>query len=211
MGRTLRRAVPVVLIATSLLVAGAVTAAAGGAVHQSSGVYQFDDMSHAGEAALTRTDAGITLRLGTAISGELTDFGVLLGEDWSSGDATTVWLVVFNEPGNCVGGCGEDEVIDAATGGANAAEVGLHYGAGHVAGGDHFHAAATLREWDTSGLVFGMPLKDAMGAEIHTVVRSHGPASALSGQQLSAAIHSLMGGCETNTCGDPQFAVFLSP
>lgn len=211
MKRRLLRAGPVGLVAALLLVMGAVSAAAGGAVHQPSTVYQFDDMSAAGEARLTRTANGVSFRMRTAISGELTEFGALLGEDWESGDATTVWFVVFNFPDECIGGCGEDEVIAAFLGFYNDAGVGLHYGTGHVAGGAWFNAAASLREWDTSGRLFGMPLRDAEGAEIHLVVRSHGPASTLSGSELNDALHSVDGGCATNTCGDPQFAVFLAP
>ncbi len=62
-----------------------------------------------------------------------------------------------------------------------------------------------------SGVLFGYGLMDSMAAEIHLVVRSHGPAANLSGQELSEALHSVDGGCTTNTCGDAQFAVFLAP
>lgn len=86
---------------------------------------------------------------------------------------------------------------------------------GHVAGGASFHAGAQLGEGDDGGTLFGLPLVDAMTAEIHTIVRSHGPAADLSGSELAAALHSVDGGCAPefgpNACGDSQFAVFLSP
>lgn len=193
---------------------GTQAAQAAPAVHQDSAVYEFQGMSEVGEASLTRNGSGVTMRISTGVSGELEDFGTPLGVDWTPGDATTVWFIVFNDPGGCIDGCGEDDVLDAIIG-ANRAQVGVHFGTGHVAGGDGFSAAARLNEGDTTGALFGMGLQDATAAEIHLVVRSHGPASALTGQQLSEALHSVDGGCAPdfgpNTCGDSQFAVFLSP
>ena len=167
---------------------------------QSSAVYEFQGMAEVGAASLTRTGSGVTMTIDTTISGELEDFGTPLGVDWG--------------PAGCIGGCGEDDVLDAIFGG-NRAKVGVHYGAGHVAGGDGFAAAAHLQEGDMSGAVLGMGLMDAMSAEIHLVVRSHGPAASLTGSQLAAALHSLNGGCAAadmgpNVCGDSQFAVFTA-
>ena len=204
------RALPVLAVTTGFVLATATAAVAAGAVHQFSDVHLFEDMSVAGDASLVRTGSTVRLNLHTDTHGGLFEFGVPTGPDWEVGDATTVWFVVFNEPGACVGGCGEDEVVDAFLGGANLAGVGLHYGTGHVAG-HHFGASASLREWDVGGRLFGMPLKDAQTAEVHVIVRSHGPAATLSGGDLAEALHSVDGGCGTNTCGDAQFAVFLAP
>lgn len=204
----------VVAAALALGSAGSYVADASRAVHQDAPMQEFVGGAEAGTANLTRTQSGVTLRVATSVSGELEAFGTPLGVDWMSGDATTVWIVVFNDPGNCVGGCGEDDVIDAIFG-DNRAGVGVHYGAGHVAGGATFQSAAHLSEGDDGGALFGLALEDAMTAEIHTVVRSHGPATSLTGAELAAALHTVDGGCAPdfgpNTCGDSQFAVFLSP
>lgn len=205
------RALPVAGVAAALVLGGATAAVAGGAEHQASDVYLFEDMSVAGDATLVRTGSTVRVNLHTHVRGGLVEFGAPVGSDWEVGDATTVWLVVFNNPAGCTGGCGEDEVVTAFLGGPNPAEVGLHYGTGHVAGGHAFSASASLREWDVSGRLFGMPLKDAGRAEVHVIVRSHGSARGLAGAELSAALHDVDGGCDTNTCGDAQFTVFLAP
>lgn len=204
------RGIAISLGAIGLALAGSHAAEAGGAQHQDSAVYRFDNSAEVGAAHLTRNKNGVTMNLWTSIEGALEDFGVLVGEDWTSGDATTVWFVVFNDPGGCIDGCGEDDVLDLFLG-ADRAEVGILRAAGHVAGGAGFNASARLNEGDGDELFAGTPLQDAMGAEIHLVVRSHGPAATLSGPELAAALHSIDGGCGTNTCGDSQFAVFLPP
>lgn len=177
------------------------------ATQQTSAVYKFDDMSEVGKASLKRNASGVTMNIKTAIGGELDELGVPQGVDWESGDATTVWFVVFNDPSGCDGGCGADDV-DAIFG-DNPADAGVHFAAGHVANGSKFTTAGHLNEGDESGLLFGSALEDATAAEIHLVVRSHGPASTLTGQELAEALHSVDGGCGANTCGDAQFAVFL--
>lgn len=189
---------------------GSHVAQAAPAVHQESDVYEFEDMDDVGDATLKRNNSGVTMNIKTAVSGELFDFATPLEVDWQRGDATTVWFVVFNEPWNCSDDeCGEDDVMAAFNG--NPAKVGVHFGTGHVAGGADFNAAASLKEGDMSGVLFGYGLMDSMAAEIHLVVRSHGPAANLTGPELADALHSVDGGCDTNTCGDPQFAVFLAP
>ena len=204
----------VLAAAVGLGSAGAHVADAAPAVHQTSDVTEFVSLADVGSASLNRTPKGVRMNIETAVGGELEDFGTTLGVDWETGDATTVWFVVFNDPGGCVDGCGEDDVLDFFFG-ANRAKVGVHFGTGHVAGDPTFSAAARLAEGDTKGMLFGMPLMDSQAAEIHLVVRSHGPAGALTGQQLAAALHSVDGGCAPdngpNTCGDSQFAVFLAP
>lgn len=198
-----------VAAAAALTLVGTHGVEAAPATQQSSAVYRFDDMSEAGKASLKRNGSGVTMNIKTAIGGELDDFGTPLGVDWESGDATTVWFVVFNDPSQCIqASCGEVDVVDAFLGGDNLAKVGVHFGAGHVANGSKFNAAARLNVGDMSGVLFGVGLMDARAAEIHLVVRSHGPASTLTGQELAEALHSVDGGCDTNTCGDAQFAVF---
>jgi hypothetical protein len=201
-----------------VLAIGAGTALASGAMHQTSDVYRFDDMSDVGDASLVRTNSGVSMTVKSSVEGELTDFGALLGEDFTPGDATTNWWIVFNNPGNCSSGvCGEDDVLDNLFGGdPNNVMVDVLFATGHVAG-SQWRAAARLNEGDTSGSIlplFGLGavgLNNAMEAEIHLIVRSHGPATNLTPDELADAISSVGGGCGTNICGDPQFAVFPAP
>ena len=164
-------------------------------------------------ASLVRTDSGVSMRVSTTVDGELFDlFAGPLGVDWEVGDATTNWFIVFNAPSECTdNACGEDDVRAAATQVNNDPEVGVHFATGHIAGSSLWRSAASLREGDESGLVFGYPLVDAMTAEIHIIIESHGPAATLVPGELAAAIGSINGGCVTNTCGDPQAAEFKPP
>jgi hypothetical protein len=191
------------------------TALAGKAIHQTSDVYRFDNMSDVGDAKLVRTNSGVSMTMESSVEGELTEFGQLLGEDFTPGDATTIWWIIFNNPENCTDSmCGEDDVLAGLIGGdPNKVMVDAIFATGHIAG-SKWGAGAHLNEGDTSGSLrpgFGLEpigLKDAKKAEIHLVVRSHGPASNLTPGELAAAIHTVDGGCGINTCGDPQFAVF---
>jgi hypothetical protein len=165
-------------------------------------------------ASLVRTNSGVSMRMSTTVGGQLFDLfaGPLAGTSWDVGDATTNWFVVFNNPDACSApGCGEDDVQDAATGVNNDPGVGVHFATGHIAGSSNWRSAASLREGDESGMVFGFALEDAMTAEIHVVVRSHGSAANLVPSELAGAIGSLGGGCDINICGDAQAAEFKPP
>lgn len=216
----------VLAVAVSLLaLAGAGSALASGAMLQESDVHRFDTGADVGDAALTRTDSGVSMTIKSAVEGELFEVGIgFLSEFFSKGDATTNWWVVFNNPENCAhplpafgAKCGEGDVIDAALfGDPNDVKVDVLFATGHVAG-NNWRAAAHLSEGDTSGSVLPVlgldpvGLMDARKAEIHVIVRSHGPAENLVPDELAEAIHSVGGGCATNTCGDAQFAVFSPP
>lgn len=214
-----KRMVILTVVALAVVLAiGAGTALASGAMHQTSNVYRFDDMSDVGDAKLVRTNSGVSMTIKSSVEGELMDFGVPLGEEFTPGDATTNWWIIFNNPLNCSDViCGEDDVLDNLFGGdPNDVMVDVIFATGHVAG-SQWRAAAHLNEGDTSGSLLplfeldAIGLNDAMEAEIHLIVRSHGPATNLTPDELSEAISSVGGGCGTNTCGDPQFAVFPAP
>ncbi|MGI8977336.1 MAG: hypothetical protein ACR2GS_11525 [Thermomicrobiales bacterium] len=134
------------------------------------------------------------------------------------GDAVTLWWVIFNDPEACAHGegglrCGAGDLLlfggDAAVGGT------LLYGAGHVVGPDgHGYFSSFLATSDTAR-VFGQGpgLTNPQGADIHFVVRTHGPAQpGLVGAQLE----SFGGGCNNApegagtagdfACADLQFA-----
>jgi hypothetical protein len=203
------------LLSVAILAAALVApASAGPAIHQTVDVNDFSGtLVTADGASMIRTDSGVSMRVRTTVGRELFDlFDGALGEDWEVGDATTAWFVVFNDPDKCSDGvCGENDVQDAAIGEDNGSEVGVHFATGHVAGSSRWRSAASLQEGDVSGMVFGLPLADARTAEIHVVIRSHGPAANLVPGDLAAAIGSIGGGCDINTCGDAQAAEFKPP
>jgi hypothetical protein len=111
--------------------------------------------------------------------------------------AYSLWWVVFNYPEYCVGGCGDDDLPVGATPTSNGdprIRVSLLWGGGFVsdAGGagdvrahlDRAHAPGEVR--------FGPGLRRPRHAEIHVVVRTHGPAEA---GEVAAQIGSFDGGC----------------
>ncbi len=183
------------------------------AIRQTEAVFDFVGLNTEGSATLTRTNSGVSMRVSTSVGGQLIALGVEepLDAEWEVGDAVTNWFVVFNNPEACIDGCGEDDVLGSLFGPSNFAGVGVHFATGHVAGSSNWRSAASLREGDVSGLFAGEALADAMKAEIHIVIRTHGPASNLTPGSLAAAIGSIDGGCVINTCGDAQAAVFNPP
>jgi hypothetical protein len=143
----------------------------------------------------------------------------------AGGDAYTVWWVIFNDPSQCSApGCDEDDLFvnpaDPSQGiDPNGVGVWVGYAAGHVVG-DSGRAsfAAGLSAGDTSGTLLGTSagLDDPFAAEVHLVLRRHGPA--LTGQALVEQITTFGGGCSTMTggtdpagfdCYDPQAAMHL--
>ena len=165
-------------------------------------VYTFADMSPVGTSTLRRTTNAIAAEY---ITSELTE-----------NDAYSLWWVVFDAPEYCSApGCGIDDVMQAISGGPNPSQVSM-IGAvdGSVAGADgRAHYRGTLKQYDTSQAAFGDGLDNPMTAEIHYVLRTHGPAiPGLINQQITTAD----GGCRPGQpnegmCVDVQFAVHVSP
>ncbi|MDZ7717355.1 MAG: hypothetical protein U5K72_00875 [Balneolaceae bacterium] len=116
------------------------------------------------------------------------------------GHAYTLWWVIWNKPELCAtpGACVESDFGNALN-----VEVQLLYATGSVAGNNgKGNFSAHLKENDDSGSVhelFGLPsfggLQDAQTAEIHAVLRSHGPK--IPGQ-VGEQINSYEGGCVVN-------------
>lgn len=136
------------------------------------------------------------------------------------GSTVTLWWVVFNNPEQCAHGegpyrCGEGDLL--VFDGDPGVDGTVLYGTGHVIGPDGTgHFGAYLAAGDTSGVLAGMGsgLTNPLGADIHLVVRTHGPVQpGLLGEQLG----SFGGGCDNApegtgeagdyTCADLQFAV----
>jgi hypothetical protein len=134
--------------------------------------------------------------------------------------AYTNWWVIFKNPGFCIDGCGEDDLFRAdveasafwATGG-----VVNDNGIGNFV--DRYTLGDYLGDPDTQHL-FGDGTLDTKTAEIHIIVKYHGPASDDPGI-LYAQTHTVLGGCLANAnaidagppfgvqCFDPQAAAHL--
>lgn len=124
------------------------------------------------------------------------------------GYAYTLWVIPFNYPGECsdlpVEGCDGSDLFGDAKG-------DVIYGAGHVVGGSgKGNFSAHLNEGDI-GRVTEYGLIDAEGAEVHVVIRCHGPA--IPGM-ISEQIHTFNGGCNPGDanegeCADVWFGIFL--
>lgn len=181
-----------------------------GAARSAAAVLTFAEMMPVGTSRLVRNDNGVSVSLSTT--------GLPVGT------TATLWMVVFNQPSNCSPpGCGEDDLF------APMAMADVMYTAGKVIGGSGRATFAGRRgEGDNSGSLFaalGLPspgLIDARMAEIHFVVRSHGPKIPA---MVDEMIHTFNGACQNpgppfpdplppelgapgpNTCMDVQFAV----
>jgi hypothetical protein len=192
--------------AVALTIAGSWAQAADFSTHP---MQRFSDASEieGSSSTLLRHKKGVTMTVQTS---ELTP-----------GDAYTNWFIVFNIPGDCdtqiddgagddPDGCGEAEVFgQRGPFGDNTLQIDIIFGTGHVVGSETGNFASTLREGDTSGSAlanhFGLEpvgLIDASIAEIHGIVRTHGPAVPGS---IPTQIHTLEPGCPT--CVDEQFVV----
>lgn len=195
-----------VLLAALLLSLGAMApASAGGpADHQTGAVVDIETGEGVGVARLVRTDSGVSYNLRTT------------GLD--KGHATSNWWVIFNNPDACA-----TEPCDLADLFVPAVDAAVMAGGGNAVGGSgrssyaaHLSVGQITREHPA--FEGGPGLTNPRGAEIHLVVRSHGPI--IPGMNR-AMFHSFEVGCtpETsagfgdgpNECADLQVAVFLQP
>jgi hypothetical protein len=147
---------------------------------------------HAGSAKIVRTNKGVSGNMTASLANS---------EGSTEGLAVTLWIVIFNYPGECLTPyfCGADEDF-----GNPDIKADVVYGAGNIVGSSEevsfgFHRKAG----DNSGSVadlFGMPtdggvpfgLMNPRGAEIHYVVRLHGPMIPM---EMPAQIKTYGGGC----------------
>jgi hypothetical protein len=132
--------------------------------------------------------------------------------DLAPGNAYTVWAVVWNDPSECTDPipgtgslCGEGDLGNAAAG-----STVMWSGLGGVANaGGNLHLRGHLEEGDPPGEVFfGPGLTDAAHAEVHFIVRCHGPASD-DPEVLEAQITTFDGACDTYECGDVQASIHV--
>jgi hypothetical protein len=146
-------------------------------------------------STLIRNDRGVTMTFHTS--------GLV------DGNGYTVWWIVFNNPAACTAGtapskCGLGDLPKPAV------RASLVFATGHVVGnGDSANFGAWLGVGDLDAVLPNPPspagpygLENARTADIHIVVRSHGPADP---QLLPDQINSFLGGCSaTNPCANVQ-------
>jgi hypothetical protein len=141
---------------------------AGAATRTTSDVTWMGDGTTAGTSTLTRTDSGIALVLHTT--------GLQVGH------TVTIWWMVFNHPQACTSGATTETPDDPRCGMADmnnpAAGLSVLYAAGNIVDEDgEADFGAYLQEGDTDGALpgMGLGLLDAATADVHLVVRDHGP------------------------------------
>lgn len=155
-------------------------------------------------------------RLARGVNGVRFD---LRAEDQPAGSAMTLWVVIFNRPDRCGGECGEDDLF-----GNPDAEADLLYADGDVVsnrGRGQFRGSVAFHDASASIMpLFGLPARGLVSetAEIHLVVRDHGPVLP---DLRAAQLTTLNGGCTgmgpefgtpgPNLCVDAAFAVHRFP
>ena len=151
---------------------GASSPAAAQRAWETSPVVEIDDPSSViGHSELLRSHRGVTAFLET--------------RGLERGHTYTVWAVIFNNPDACEGLCDSSDLASPDVDGASV------FATGRLARRDQATFWIRLRVGDA--------LIEPMKAEIHFVVRSHGPAiPGLVGEQTS----TLNGGCPPNVCAN---------
>ena len=154
-------------------------------------VHRFSDASvvPGATSTLLRTGKGVSMTLHTS--------------ELEPGAAYTVWWVVFNRPSQCATSpCGEPDLFDPDV------HAFVTHAAGHVIGPNGTgHFAGSLREGAVSDNLLGGvgSLENALAAEIHFVVRTHGAPNTPGG--VPDQIHTFEPSCNPSVCQDVQFAI----
>ena len=202
------------VLALLLLIAGIAHAKPGD--RTTSAIIDFGGAAQPGHTTLVRTPNGLSATwAGSGVGVE-------------SGFVYTLWFIVFNEPEDCVtpapgGGfmCGETDVfIDPES-----AMVDILFSGGSIAGNNEWiRLGGHRKRGDNSGSVYSFlgvedppGLIDPMGAEVHLVLRSHGPV--IPGM-VADQIGSFEGGCvvfqnppeipdEEGECADIKASIHL--
>jgi hypothetical protein len=192
-----------ILVALALvgLLSVVLVSRAGAATRTTSDVVWMSNQPNAGTTAgtstLTRTDSGIALVLHTT--------------GLQAGHTVTIWWMVFNHPEACISGATTTETPDDPRCGMAdmhnpAAGLSVLYAAGNIVDEDgEADFGAYLREGDTDGALpgMGLGLLDAAAADVHLVVRDHGPVDP---RHVVEQIHTFDDFCNP-TCTDLQMSV----
>ncbi len=169
------------------------------------------------EAMLTRMEHGVSMTLDT--------------RGLEPGDVYTIWWVIFNLPENCSDDeCGQNDVFmmdnennfildgnnrrQLNRAGIDAAQISILWAAGSIVDEDGTAMfQGRLPIGDTTGDVqFGPGLLNPMGADVHLVARTHGPAQP---GMLREQLFTQWGGCPDPDnrlpCQNMQNAFFVPP
>lgn len=192
-----------VLPATLLVLIALVASAQGQGPHSTTSVLRFEDVG-------VVPGARSTLAHGDGfVAATLTTSGLAPDAPY------TLWWVVFNEPGACTdGACDLDDLFfpDGSMNVNPLADIAILFADGTITDGAGNAAfSAVLHEGVALGeVVLGAGLRNAALAEIHLVVRSHGPLDperALA-QLTTFEPHPTIGG-DCAACADEQFAIHV--
>ena len=149
-----------------------------------------------GTSDLVRSADGISMNLDT------TDLPVRV---------VTMWWAIFNNPSECSDGqC--HHLLDTGRGGTpNPAEGTVLWATSGIVGPDrmgHFSASLGVGLEDAPGQVLrGPSLTNPMGAEVHWIIKYHGPTMWDDLETLSLQMTNVRGNCDNFPCYDPQRAI----
>lgn len=158
-----------------------------------------------GKGTLNRMQSGVLLQIRTT--------------DLNPGHAYTVWWVIFNNPAACAPvGCsaadlGNPAVLGSvmnATGGVARANGGARFSAFLPVGFIHTNPTDEAANGAFNRQVFGPGLQNLDGAEIHAVIKSHGPSNNTV-KQISTIAGFCLNAAPAQPCYDPQAVVFTVP
>ncbi len=203
-GEIISNKIPIFLAASFAIAVSAITIGPADADDSDADVFIMDGGMVVGSATLKREKNGVRVEIETS--------------SLEPGDAHTVWWLIFNNPDECdgsnfsLGNCDNDGDFDFlsavngsvlnATGGV-ADEFGdATFNAFLPLGLIRLNRTATGRERHR----VGPGLQNPKGAEIHVVIRTHGPASGTPAE-LIEQMSTLDGGC--NPCKSVQRAIFV--
>ena len=164
------------------------------AAHSTAPLRQFGTgVELSGTSTLVRNDSGVSM--------------TIRADGLVPNHAYTAWIVAFNDPAACIGGCGVDDVL------ANRGVPAVRFGGGHLVGesgqatiGGHLAVGNTGGPACAAGPTLGScgpRLLDARTAIVHLVLRTHGPAIP---ELITEQISSFNGGCPPNACANVQYA-----
>ncbi len=188
------------LLAGVLFAYGSASAGGGEEIGNSTPMYDFQD--HGGVEVLFRKQRGTSELVrdaeGISMSFDTADLPV---------GAFTVWWVIFNNPTACSNDdCGSS---DTRLGGP--AEASILWATGGIVGPDRIgHASAHLKVGleNAPGYVHRGPgLTNPMGAEVHIVIKYHGPPQYDDPEILARQLTTFVGDCARLLCYLPQSAV----
>jgi hypothetical protein len=128
-------------------------------------------------------------------------FGIINTKGLNPGWVYTAWFGIFNNPDQCATRpCSGADFANPAVMGSRVNFGGRLIGAdGAATYGGFLHVGDTTAAFDGPGLL------DPKHAEIHMVIRSHGPA--LMGAAFMDQLNIFNGGCPPNTCMNVQASV----